>query len=153
MGKYTQWMDELLRSGITLSEFKRLRKEKLPGVGLSLRKHVEFRRRQGYEFQIEERDGDVYYRMLDKKEEKEKGEEKEKEKRERRLVGIGMYKLVYMGEVVLLEFKWNQGVRKVGYLREKDVKQVLAELLGAEIEIVSEVEVKKEVRGLFKVYA
>jgi len=75
--QYASWMDSLLEEGIWLSEFKKLAKERLPGVNVSLTYHVRYRRSQGWKILEERReDGDVFYKVIEKPEKKQrKGKE------------------------------------------------------------------------------
>jgi len=71
--QYASWMDSLLEEGIWLSEFKKLAKERLPGVNVSLTYHVRYRRSQGWKI-VEERqeNGDVFYKVVEKPEKKQR---------------------------------------------------------------------------------
>jgi len=71
--QYASWMDSLLEEGIWLSEFKKLAKERLPGVNVSLTYHVRYRRSQGWKI-VEERqeNGDVFYKVIEKPEKKQR---------------------------------------------------------------------------------
>lgn len=62
---YSSLIDELLESGIWLSEFKRVKKEKFPKVG-SLLTYVRYRMAQGWVFEVKEEGGDVFYRVVSK---------------------------------------------------------------------------------------
>jgi hypothetical protein len=71
--QYASWMDSLLEEGVWLSEFKKLAKERLPGVNVSLTYHVRYRRSQGWKI-VEERqeNGDVFYKVVEKPEKKQR---------------------------------------------------------------------------------
>jgi len=172
--KYASWIDSLLEEGVYVSQFKKMVKEKFPGVSLSLGSHVRYRRSQGWKIEERREGDDVFYKVVEKPEKKKekkevkkkegkkieagkvvkKEREQEKEVKEEEVVGRRvLYGAgVYMLEEVEDRFKLFVRVgteSKTVEFEQGMVEDIIGGLFGAEVEIKK---VEKEggvERGIF----
>ena len=67
------------------------------------------------------------------------------------VIGIGLYKVTKAGDEPVLVVQWSEGTLQTTLRAETDVQKVIESLLGKRVVVVSEVEVRGSIRGLFKV--
>jgi len=67
------------------------------------------------------------------------------------VIGIGLYKVTKAGGEPVLVVQWSEGTLQTTLRAETDVQKVIESLIGKRVVVVSEVEVRGSIRGLFKV--
>jgi len=168
MSKYAAWMDGLLEEGVYFSQFKKMVKEKFPGVSMSLGAHVRYRRSQGWKIEERREGDDVFYKVVERPEKKkEKREAKKEGEREKvaeevvreegevagrkALCGAGVYMLQEVGDKFKLFVKVGTETKTVEF-EQGLMEDIIGGLFGAEVEIKK---VEKEggvERGIFVLY-
>jgi hypothetical protein len=172
--QYASWMDSLLEEGIWLSEFKKLVKERLPGVNVSFTYHVRYRRSQGWKIEERCEGSDVFYKVVEKPSKEVKKADKRSQVKavERSNEGVPVSevkesldvakkKVIYGAGVYVLQEvdgKFKMSVRvgtesRVLEFEHGDVEELIGNLFGGEAELKRvdrEGEIEKGVFVLYK---
>jgi len=172
--KYAHWMDSLLEEGVWLSQFKKVVKERYPGMSLSLSSHVRYRRSQGWKIEERREGDDIFYKVVEKpSKEVKKADKRSQVKAAEEVKGdasvsevkesleTAKKKVIYGAGVYVLQEvdgKFKMSVRvgtesRVLEFEHGDVEELIGNLFGGEAELKRvdrEGEIEKGVFVLYK---